>query len=98
MMTEEQKQAIRNKVEVDNERMQDALASHYLGRLCPIDKQECSGMKCFAFLLQQNAQGKIAGGACSLPLIASQVGPIADALLEYAAKNATNAPRVIGGI
>lgn len=100
-LSEADKDAVRAKVAADNDRMQTLLAPHYLGRLCPIDKQECRGMECFAFLLQLNEAGKVAGAACSIPLIAGQIGPIADGLMSFAnqvASKSADVPRITGSM
>ncbi len=102
MLSEDQKNVLRAKVEADNDRLQDALAPYYLGRICPIDKKECVGMKCFAFqLMEGSTPGKIGAGACALPVIAAQIGPIANSLMSFAnavSSKSADVPRVIGTI
>lgn len=94
-MTQTEKDELRAKIIADNGKLQDGMAPYYLGKSCPWNgHDECHGPSCSAFLLQQNDQGKIAGGACCIPLIASQVGPVADALMQLAAQMVQHAPRV----
>ena len=96
-MDEAAKDVIRAKVLKDHERMQTALAPFYLGKKCPLNSfEECLGMECSLFLLQGDGAGKISSGACCIPLIASQVGPVADGLMQLASQNVSNVPRVIG--
>lgn len=71
----------------DNARLAEGLASLYLGKYCPLAQMECCGIACSFFLVTQQVgpQGRaITGGACCIPLIASQVGPIADGLMRVA--------------
>lgn len=79
----------------------------YLGKSCPLKSTsdtdvmgfgECEGPRCSLFLLQTNEAGKIAGGACCIPLIASQVGPIAagmETLAMQVAQASGAAPKII---
>lgn len=95
-MTDADRDVIRAKVVADGQRMQDGMAPLYLGRSCPLaGHTECKGPQCSFFLPQMNEQGKIAGGACCIPLIASQIGPISDGLMQIANASVHNAPRVI---
>jgi hypothetical protein len=95
-MKQEDRDVLRAKIVQDSQRMQDGMAPLYLGRSCPLDGHtECRGPQCSFFLPQMNEQGKVAGGACCIPLIASQIGPIADGLMQIAQASAQNAPRVI---
>lgn len=95
-MTESDKDAIRAKVAVETERMSDALAPMFLGKRCPlkfasdlpIEAQECIGPECSWFLLMAGPNGKVSQGACSVPLLASTCGPIADALVQVAQSSA----------
>jgi len=98
MLSDEQKEAIRNKVTADHARMQDAMAPFYLGRLCWRDFKECRGMECTAFVMQANEKGAVVSGACGPILASTVIGPIADGLMQLAAANVSNVPRVIGSV
>lgn len=95
-MTEDEKAAVRAKVKVEHDRLEVAVATMFLGKYCPLIKDECMGPKCSFFMLMGGPNGKIASGACSIPLLASTAGPIADALVQVAQANSIAAPRVIG--
>lgn len=95
--TDNEKNAVRVKVNADNERMMQALAPLYLGKYCPLAKEECHGPQCALFLPTGDAN-RITGGACSIPLFASQAGPIAAGLVQLAeasSRTSEHAPRVI---
>ncbi len=97
-MNEAERDVVRKQVRADTEKFLVAFAPQYLGKFCPLIKGECEGPNCVFFLLQQNEQGKIAGGACSIPLIASQVGPIAAGLESLAfqvAEASGAAPKIV---
>lgn len=101
-MTEQQKDEIRAKYKADNARMQDLLAPFYLGRACPWNQfKECVGMDCSAFQLMGGEGGKVSGGACCIPLAASQIGPIGNGLMALAERMVTTterAPNLITGL
>jgi hypothetical protein len=98
-MDDAAKDALRAKVTADNAKMQDALAPFYVGKHCPLNRfKECLGMGCPWFLLQQNENGKIASGACAVPLGVSQIGPITGSLVEILSRDVSNVPRVIGSM
>ncbi len=90
-MTEAERDVIRAQVRADNDKMKDGLAVFFLGRTCPIPPQnECRGPECPWFLVSGDQQGSkrvITGGNCSIPLLASQAGPIADGLVQLAMSN-----------
>ncbi len=91
-MTESERDAIRETVRLDNQKMKDGLAVFFLGRTCPLTQKECGGPDCPWFLTSGEQQGQrriITGGNCSIPLIASQVGPLADGLAQLATIAAT---------
>lgn len=81
-MTEAEQDEVRARVRANDEKLAQALAPLYLGKLCPVLQRECAGPSCMFFLPtgSDDQPGKITGGACSVPLIASQVGPIAGGL------------------
>jgi hypothetical protein len=86
-LTEDWKEGVRAKVRADNEKLNEGLAFFYLGRVCPISQKECLGMGCPWFLVSQEIEGNkrvISGGNCSIPLLASQAGPIAEGLIQSA--------------
>ena len=87
---------MRLKVEANNEQLMRVLAPLYLGKYCPLIKDECEGPAC-GFFLPTGDGNKITGGACSIPLLASQAGPIADGLVQLAmaSKPVESLPRVI---
>lgn len=91
-MTDEEENEIRAKVAADSERIMRALAPLYLGKFCPLTKEECRGPQCAIFLPTGDSAGKITGGACSIPLLASQVAPIAAGLEQIATAAAPAAP------
>ncbi len=96
-MDDAAKDLVREGFRKHNAVMQEKLAPFYLGRSCPLNGfKECIGMDCSLFMLQGNAEGKVASGACCIPLIASQAGPIADGLMALASTNSSAVPRVIG--
>lgn len=97
-MTEAEREVIRTRARADTEKFLTAFAPLYLGKFCPLIKSECEGPACVFFLLQANDQGKISGGACSIPLIASQVGPIAagmESLSMQVAQASGAAPKIL---
>ncbi len=75
----------RAQVLAENEKAKQGLAKWFVGRHCPLLKEECRGPECPFFLLSGEQQGNkvvYTSGNCAIPLIASQVGPIADALVQ----------------
>lgn len=94
-MTEIERVALREKIVRDGQRFLDGMAPLYLGKGCPLLKSECQGPSCSWFLLQTGASGKVEGGACSIPLLASQVGPIADGMFQVLAQGMANGPKII---
>jgi len=99
-LTENQKEEVRAKVRADNEKLNEGLAFFYLGRACPISQEECVGMFCPWFLVNQEVQGNkrvILGANCSVPLLASQAGPIAEGLFQLAQRpgGALDLPKII---
>lgn len=98
-MSDAERDALREKIIADNQKLHDSMGRFYLGKECPWNGfQECHGTKCSAFLLQTNEAGKIAGGACCIPLIASQVGPISDGLMQLASQIAQAQPRIMTNV
>ncbi len=96
-MTDDEKNAVRAKVRANNEQMLQMLAPLYLGKWCPLIDNECKGPEC-GFFLPTGEGNRITGGACSIPLLASQAGPIADGLVQLAmASKPIDPARVIGG-
>ncbi len=95
-MTDDQKQEIRTQVLKGNAQLMLVLAPLYLGKFCPLIKDECRGPEC-GFFLPTGEANKITGGACSIPLLASQAGPIADGLVQLATaqRPVEDLPRVI---
>lgn len=97
MLTEVQKDAIREQVRSSKAKFYADLAPFHLAKFCPLIKGECEGPTCMFFLPMGDGT-KITGGACSIPLLASQAGPIADGLAQLAtqaAQSAGAAPRVL---
>ena len=91
-MTDAERDAVRAKVRADDEMMKKGLAQFFLGKTCPISRSECLGPECPWFLVSGEQEGNrrvITGGNCSIPLIASQVGPIAEGLSKLAFVAAT---------
>ncbi len=92
MTTDEQQDAIRTKVRVDDEKAKAHLGVYFLGKHCPLLKDECRGPECPWFLMngeEQNGRRVITSGNCCIPLLASQAGPIADGLVQLALIAAT---------
>ncbi len=92
---------IRAQVKADNEKAKAALGQFFLGRHCPLLKEECRGPECPWFLMSgenQNGKQVITSGHCAVPLLASQAGPMADGLVQLAmaTKSASTLPKVIG--
>lgn len=87
-MTEADREVIRAKVRADSRNIVEGLAPAYLAKLCPILGRECEGPMCMLFL-PLGEGNKITGGSCSIPLLASQAGPIADGLSRLAMVAAT---------
>lgn len=103
-MTDEEKDTIRQKVQANDQRLAAGLAPLFLGKRCPWNGfKECLGPECVAFLptSDQDESGhvKITGGACSIPLIASQIGPLVGGLSALAdqASRTGSASHIIGG-
>lgn len=94
-MTEAERDAIRRKVIADDQKVGDRLALSFVGKFCPLLKDECKGPNCTFFLSIGGPDGKISGGACSIPLIASQIGPVADGLMAAAQAAAGRMPQVV---
>lgn len=91
-MDDQAREAIRAKVREEDQKMKDGLAVFFLGKHCPLLKEECRGPECPFFLVsgeEQSGRRVISGGNCSIPLIASQVGPIGDGLAQLAMVAAT---------
>lgn len=95
MTNEEQQDVVRQQVLKNNAEIMRVLAPLYLGKFCPLIKDECRGPAC-GFFLPTGDENKITGGECSIPLLASQAGPIADGLVQLAlAKGPLDPNRVI---
>ena len=82
-MTEAEKDIVRAKVKADDERFAVGLAPFYLGKWCPFFGGECKGPECMVFMPYRNGDKLVA--ACGVTLAASQIGPIADAMIQAAA-------------
>ena len=86
-MTEAEKEVVRARVRQDNEKLMTALAPLYLGKKCWNNlEKECIGPECVGFL-PTGEGNKITGGGCAAILAASQIGPIADGLVQLAMSN-----------
>lgn len=85
MMTEEEKQAVREKLALNAERLERAFAPEFLGKTCPARNAECLGPACMWFLRQVEGD-KIVGGNCSVNVLAQAISgglvPAAFAMLE----------------
>lgn len=84
MLTEKQKDEIRQNVRSNLESLADAMAPLYLGRTCPLMKEECHGPRCQFFLPMGDETGKIVKGACAVALATSTLPQMTDALSSVA--------------
>lgn len=93
------REEILQRATAETQRLADGLFAMYAAKKCPLKSFEpCIGPHCTFFLLthgEVNGKETIAGGACSVPLIASQVGPIAAELNAVAQSVTTNQARVL---
>lgn len=86
-MTEVERDAVRAQVRAEMEEMKDGLATFFLGRHCPLLKEECRGPECPLFMINQKIEGGkliVTGGNCVIPLAASQLNPAVNALQQMA--------------
>jgi hypothetical protein len=90
-LTEEEKQQIRDKKQVNAERLDRAFAHLYLGQRCPLRNEECVGPACMMFLRQVEGD-KIVNGNCSINILAMNLAPIGAGLMELAARSAGAQP------
>jgi len=83
---------VRAQVQAEDQKLKDGLAVFFLGKFCPLIKDECKGPSCQFFLVSGEQDGNrriLTGGNCSIALLASQAGPIADGMARLAMIAAT---------
>ena len=83
-MTDAERDELRKRVEANNQKMADGIAHAYVGRYCPVNKDECKGPRCMWFLPLSDATGKVVQGTCAPTQIAAHTGPVADGLAVLA--------------
>lgn len=90
MLSDTQKDEIRQKVREGLAPMAEQMAHLYLGRFCPLmGGEECKGPYCQFFMPMGDETGKITRGACAislgtslLPQVVDQLGSVATAAIQ----------------
>lgn len=85
--TQAEQDAVRATVKANDAKLMRELAPLYLGKSCVFPgRGECLGPSCMGWLCTGDGN-RITGGSCVGLLVASQVGPIADGLMQLALSN-----------
>lgn len=86
MLTEQQKDVIRQNVRDGIAPLAEKMAHLYLGRSCPLlSGEECRGPFCQFFMPMGDETGKITRGACAIALATSTLPQVVDQLGSVAA-------------